>query len=184
MDRYPASEALILVAIINDPRDLEIARVLGWYRIPLRSAPKIIYVDYIAFYQTRAFNEAKWRIEYFAEVRGHELMTRRELLRDEPDHPSANLEYFKLKLGPLIRLQEPVLADQWRRITFFYTTGEYLSKAKTINDLIVQSDERRFLWQALRERAERAGSYGGMQPPEMEVDADLLNMLFGIREHS
>ena len=31
--------SLILVVLMNDPRDLEIARLLGWYRIPLRSAP-------------------------------------------------------------------------------------------------------------------------------------------------
>ena len=183
MDDYPASESLILVAVINDPRDMEIARMLGWYRIPLRSAPKVIYVDYLAFYQTSAFSDAKWRIEYIAEVRGHELRTRRELLRDEPDHPNAGLEYYKVQLGPLVRLPAPVIAGNWRRITFFYTTGEYLSKAETVNDLIVQSDERRLLWQALRERVDCTGDYIADQNTEMEVDADLLNKLFEIKEY-
>ena len=51
-------------------RDLEIARLLGWYRIPLRKAPKVIEVDCLAFYQTAAFGEAdRWRIQYVAEVR-------------------------------------------------------------------------------------------------------------------
>jgi hypothetical protein len=50
MQIHPTS--LILVAVLNNPRDLEIARLLGWYRIPLRSAPKVIAVDYLAFYQT------------------------------------------------------------------------------------------------------------------------------------
>jgi len=49
MDLKPSS--LILVAVINDPRDLEIARLLGWYRIPLRSSPKVVAVDYLAFYR-------------------------------------------------------------------------------------------------------------------------------------
>ena len=40
---------LILVAIIPSVRDMEIARLLGWYRIPLRTAPKVIAVDYLAF---------------------------------------------------------------------------------------------------------------------------------------
>jgi len=33
---------IILVAVMKDPRDLEIARVLGWYRIPsvARSRPQ------------------------------------------------------------------------------------------------------------------------------------------------
>ncbi len=45
----PPPTALMLVAVMPSPRDLEIARVLGWYRIPLRFAPKIIQVDYLAF---------------------------------------------------------------------------------------------------------------------------------------
>jgi hypothetical protein len=42
----------VLVAVVNNRRDLEIARLLGWYRIPVRSAPKAVGVDYLAFYQT------------------------------------------------------------------------------------------------------------------------------------
>jgi len=151
----PAATALILVAVMNNPRDLEIARLLGWYRILLRSAPKVIAVDYLAFYQTGAFDAEKWCIQYVAPVRGHELTTRAELLRDETDHPNANLEYYKIELGPLASLPQPIMAKSWRRITFFYTTGEYLLAAKTVNDLIVNTDERRLLWQALRERANR-----------------------------
>src|SRR5512135_3598974 len=147
--------SLVLVAIINNPRDLEIARLLGWYRIPLRTAPKVIGVDYLAFYQTGTFGDEKWRIQYIAEVRGHELTTRAELLRTEPDHPRAKEEYYKIQLGEIERLEHPILAETWRRITFLYTTGEYLLRATKVNDLIVQSDERQLLWQALRERAEQ-----------------------------
>ena len=142
--------ALVLVAVINNARDLDIARLLGWYRIPLRTAPKVIGVDYLAFYQTGAFGDDKWRIEYVAEVRGHELTTRAELLKTEPDHPRAREEYYKVQIGVLERLPQPILAETWRRITFLYTTGEYLLQAKTVNDLVVQSDERQLLWQALR----------------------------------
>jgi hypothetical protein len=73
--------SLVLVAVINKPRDLEIARLLGWYRIPLRTAPKVIAVDYLAFYQTGAFGDDKWRIRFIAPVRGHELTTRADLLK-------------------------------------------------------------------------------------------------------
>jgi hypothetical protein len=38
---------LILVCLLPTPRDLEIARLLGWYRIPLRTAPKVVAVDEI-----------------------------------------------------------------------------------------------------------------------------------------
>lgn len=174
--------ALILVAVITDPRDLEIARVLGWYRIPLRSAPKVVAVDYLAFYQTAAFGEDKWRIQYLAPVRGHELTTRAELLHDEPDHPHASREYYKIQLGPLISLPQPILAEKWRRITFIYTTGEYLSVANTVNDLVVRSEERGTLWKALRERVDQTQLYGGEEIPDIDVDPAILASLLGIKE--
>src|SRR5512138_932563 len=102
------------------PRDLEIARLLGWYRIPLRSAPKVVAVDYLAFYQPSSFGEAAGRIECVAPVRGHELTTRAELLRDEASHPRANKEYYKLQIGGLEHLTHPILADKWKRLTFLY----------------------------------------------------------------
>ena len=116
--------------MINNPRDLEIARLLGWYRIPLRTAPKVIAVDYLAFYQTGAFGDEKWCIQYIAPVRGHELTTREELLKTEPDHPRAQEEYYKIQIGALERLPNPIQAETWRRITFLYTTGEYLTAGK------------------------------------------------------
>jgi len=174
--------SLILVAYIPSPRDMEIARVLGWYRIPLRTAPKVVSVDYLAFYQPASFGEHKWRIEYIAPVRGHELVTRAELLQDDPDHPRSGEEYFKIQLGAVTRLPAPVKAEKWKRITFFYTTGEYLLNAKTINDLIVNSEERKLLWQALRERNERGQTYAPADMPSMDVDPAVLALLLGIKE--
>lgn len=175
---HPTS--LVLVAVINHSRDLEIARLLGWYRIPLRTAPKVIGVDYLAFYQTGAFGDEKWRIDYIAPVRGHELTTRAELLKTEPDHPRAREEYYKVQIGPLERLAKPILAETWRRITFLYTTGEYLLQAETVNDLVVQSDERQLLWQALRERASQG--YGDTYLPEVDLPEEVLALLLGIKE--
>jgi hypothetical protein len=150
------STDLVLVAVLNNKRDLEIARVLGWYRIPLARAPKTVNVDYLAFYQTAKFGEEKWAIHYVAPVRGHELSTRAELLRTEPDHPRAAEEYYKIQIGPLEALPTPIPSRKWRRLTFLYTTGERLMAATEINDLIVQSHERELLWKALRERGLRA----------------------------
>jgi hypothetical protein len=178
MHGYPPATALILVALIPRPRDQEIARLLGWYRVPLRSAPKVINVDYLAFYQASAFGEAhRWRIETIAAVRGHELTTRAQLLRDEPDHPRAREEYYKIQLGPLETLPRPILAGSWRRITFLYTTGELLAQASSINDLVVRSDEREILWHSLRERALSAGLYQPADLPENVLDPALLALL-------
>ena len=142
---------LVLVAVMRSPRDLEIARVLGWYRIPYTKAPKTIGVDHAAFYQTARFGDEKWPINYTAPVLGHELVTRAELLRTEPDHPRANEQYFKLQLGPLERLARPIPSLKWRRLTFLYTTGERMLRATEINDLIVDGEERELQWTALKE---------------------------------
>ena len=171
---------LILVAFIPTPRDLEIARVLGWYRIPLRTAPKVVSVDYLAFYQPASFgDDHKWSIEYCASAKGHELVTRAELIRDQPDHPKAGEEYYKIQLGPLFQLANPIKAEQWKRITFLYTTGEYLLQAETINDLVVHTEERQLLWHALRERANQDQSE---EMPEADIPPEVLAALLGIRE--
>ncbi len=175
----PAS--LILVCLLPARRDLEIARLLGWYRIPFRSAPKVVAVDALAFYQPGSFGDEAGRIEWTAEVRGHELTTRSELLKDEADHPRAGEEYFKIQIGPLEKLPHPVVAEKWKRLTFLYTTGEYLLKAKTLNDLVVQSDERALLWQSLRERAQNGQLYK-IDIPEADLPQEVLIALLGIKE--
>jgi len=172
---------LILVCLLPTPRDLEIARLLGWYRIPLRTAPKVVAVDYLAFYQPSAFGERGGQIEFVAEVRGHELTTRGELIKDEADNPRAKEEYYKIQIGGLEKLKEPILADKWKRITFFYTTGEYLHKAKTLNELVVDGDERQLLWRSLRERAENEQLYQ-TDLPDVDIPPDILMGLLGIKE--
>jgi hypothetical protein len=182
MPSLPSPTSLILVAVMKEQRDLEIARLLGWYRIPLRFAPKVVAVDYLAFYQTGAFGEEKWRIQYLTPVRGHELLTRGELLKDEPEHPRAKEEYYKIQIGPLINLPKPILAKKWRRITFLYTTGEYLLNADTVNDLVVHTEERRVLWQALRERASQVQQYGSKNLDGIDIDQSILAQILGIKE--
>jgi hypothetical protein len=174
---------LILVCLLPTPRDLEIARLLGWYRIPLRTAPKVVAVDYLAFYQPSAFGERGGQIEYVAQVRGHELTTRGELLKDEAGHPRANEEYFKIQLGGLEKLKEPIHSDKWKRLTFLYTTGEYLLNARLLNDLVVHAEEREILWKTLRERAENEQLYN-TDLPEADIPPDVLIALLGIKEMS
>lgn len=173
--------SLILVCLLPSPRDLEIARLLGWYRIPLRTAPKVVAVDYLAFYQPSAFGERGGQIEFISQVRGHELTTRGELLKDEADHPRAREEYYKIQVGGLEKLREPVLAGKWKRITFLYTTGEYLLNARTLNDLVVNGDERQVLWRSLRERAENEQLYK-TDLPDVELPPNVLMALLGIKE--
>lgn len=175
----PAS--LILVCLLPTPRDLEIARLLGWYRIPLRTAPKVVAVDYLAFYQPSVFGDRGGQIEYIAQVKGHELTTRSELLKDETNHPRAKEEYYKIQIDTLEKLKEPIKPDKWKRLTFLYTTGEYLLKAKSLNDLVVDGDERQLLWHSLRERAENEQLYK-TDLPEADIPPEVLIALLGIKE--
>lgn len=172
---------LILVCLLPTPRDLEIARLLGWYRIPLRSAPKVVAVDYLAFYQPSAFAARGGQIEFIAKVNGHELTTRGDLLRDEADHAHAKEEYFKIQIDSLEKLSQPIATDKWKRLTFLYSTGEYLLNAKTINDLVVSGDERQLLWRSLRERAENEQLYK-VDLPEANIPPEVLMALLGIKE--
>lgn len=176
--------SLVLVCFLPTPRDLEIARLLGWYRIPLKSAPKVVAVDYLAFYQPSSFGEQGGQIQYLAKVRGHELTTRAELLRDEPDHPRAREEYYKIQLGALEKLKDPISTEKWRRVTFFYSTGEYILNARVLTDLIVRDDERALLWKSLRERAQQAQYRTSADLPDVELPPEMLLALLGIRELS
>ena len=177
----PAATSVILVAIIPKPRDLEIARVLGWYRIPIRSAPKIIQVDYLCFYQPASFGpEAKWRVETFAAMRGSELVKRKDLFKDQPEHPRANDEYYKIQLGPLMSLPHHIPAGNWQRFTFLYTTGEKLYQANVLKDLVVRDEERTLLWRTLREKALQADAYRTDIPEDFHLDPLAFQFLAGL----
>ncbi len=145
-------EDRVLVGVITRPEDFRAVRDLGWYRVPEKKAPRGILSEYIAFYFTAAFAEYKWAIHYYARRLGHELVTRRELLPDEPDHRRALDQYYKLQLGPLQRRDPPIVSLRWRRISFIHTTWDRFQVAEEINDLFVEGDE--FvdrLYHALRE---------------------------------
>ncbi|HWS24395.1 MAG TPA: hypothetical protein VN226_08200 [Anaerolineales bacterium] len=175
--------SLIMVCVLPKPKDLDIARLFGWYRIPLRSAPKVISVDYLAFYQPSSFTQAKNRIDFLAKVRGHELTTRKELIREEVEHPHANEEYFKIQLGQLEKLDKPIMAGSWKRFSFFYTTGEYLQQAEELKDLIVRTNDRLTLWKALNERAQ-AGQEYKTEIQDNDLSPEILMTLLGINGFS
>ena len=168
---------LVLVAVIKAPRDLEMARVLGWYQHPARPAPRVLALDLLGSYQTPQFGAEKWSINYLAPVRGHELTTRGDLLRSQPDHPRAQEPYYKLQLGPVARLPRPIPAGRWRRLTFLYTTGEHLLTAAELSDLVIPADERARLWQALKERGGLSAEPAYTPKRSGDLDRTLLAML-------
>jgi hypothetical protein len=157
-----------------DSRDLGIARLLGGYWIPFKSALKVFAVDYLALYlpgrfnrsernpggiepqgQTGSFGNECAQIQYEAEAKGHELTTHLELLHDEPDHSRAYERNYKIQIGGLEIMPRSVKAEEWRRTNYLYTTGEYLLNAKTVKDLVVHSEERQSLRRSLRASGQR-----------------------------
>ena len=147
---YP--EDRVLVAVITRPQDFEIARDCGWYRVPETKATPGIFFEYVAFYFTAAFGQQKWSVPYYARCLGHELVTRRDLLPGEPDHPRVGERYYKLQLGPLQEREPPIVSQRWRRVAFIHTTWDRFQAAQEINDLFVEGGE--FvdrLYHALRE---------------------------------
>ena len=133
---YP--EDRVLVAYVPQPSDFDLVRREGWYRIPQRSAPKGLHAEVIAFYFGAAFGEEKYAIHYYARNAGHELARRRDLLPDEADHPRADDIYYKVQLGPLQRLAQPIVSLRWRRLTFDHTTWDRFQDATEINDLFIE----------------------------------------------
>ena len=145
------ADDVVLVALVNKPRDMEIARAEHWYRIPAKHAPAhLSQTRYLAFYLTKVFGENKWTICEYAPVRGHELVCRRDLFPAESEHPRADEAYYKLQLGSLIALPRPIVSRRGRRILFIWTTGDKFSRAVEINDLLGRSDADDALWDALK----------------------------------
>jgi hypothetical protein len=126
----------VLIAIMNNRRDFDIARDEGWYRVPVQFAPKnVAEAAVLAFYFTRVFDEEKWAIHWYTPVRGHELVHRSDLFPDETKHPRADETYYKIQIGPLTKLERPIPSLRWRRITFIDTTWDRFTAAEEINDL-------------------------------------------------
>lgn len=143
-----------LVAIMNDPRDLAIARDQHWYRIPLRSVRCFLYQDWppewIAFYQTKVFGEQGYAINYLARILEVRKVYRWELFPDEPKGKKGRLRYLQLLLSPLEPLPYPIFSRRRRRIVFIRTTQEKLTRALEINDLYDESPLEDRLWAELK----------------------------------
>lgn len=142
----------VLVAVVNNEADLRRAASEGWYRIPQRRAPRRVGADYLAFYQTGAFGsrtEAR-TISYYAAIRHYQLLARAELLPEDADHARADEYYFRIEIGPLLRLAQPVAATTFRRLTFLNTTLERLLRAQDVTELKLEGEPFQALWNALR----------------------------------
>lgn len=136
---YP--EDRVLIAYMPEPADFARAQDEGWYRVPQKQAPKGLHAEYYAFYFGRKFGDRKWAIHTYARQRGLELFRRVDLLPDEPDHPRAEALYYRVALGPLQTLEQPIVSLRWRRISFMHTTWDRFQEAREIHDLLLNGGE-------------------------------------------
>jgi hypothetical protein len=149
-ETHPGTGERVLVAVMNRPRDLEIAREQHWYRIPVKRAPRRVGADYLALYLTGAFPpDQRHQISLYAPIRAYRLATRVELLPGEPDHPRARERYFQVEIGPLQQLAHPIPSHRLRRITFIPTSLQRLLDAREIRDLWERGRRQDELWTAL-----------------------------------
>lgn len=133
-DMYdPASH--VLIGVMARQVDMMRIRSEGWYRIPLAHAPRELAAEWLALYQTGAFGVEGRSIRWIAPITGVTIVTRRELLPDEQDHPRAADRYYRLALGALQPLPIPVPSRRLRRITFIPTTLGQLLRARDVIEL-------------------------------------------------
>jgi len=143
----------VLVAILKNKEDFEIAAEQHWYRIPVKSAPKNIRnftARYIAFYQPKAFEDEAFRVRYYTEIQRCAIVKRKELFPADVAHPRAEEDYFKIEISPLKLLPQPIISRRWRRIVFIQTTPGKLWNAQEINDLFHESPIEETLWQEFK----------------------------------
>jgi len=140
----------LLAAIINNLPDFAIARDKHWYHIPVSSVEKWLSnrwpPQWLAFYQTKVFDQEAYSINYYAEIINVKRVYRWQLFPDRPSDNKSNRRYYQLFLQPLQRLPKPILSRRLRRIVFIPTTWEKFVKAVEINDLYDESPLEDFLW--------------------------------------
>jgi len=139
----------VLIALMPNKSDFEIAKTLYWYRIPVRSAPQIVknnLIKYIAFYHTKVFEREKFSIRYYTEVNKISIVKRKNLLPDQPFDLKSENDYYKIEFSPLSALPQPIVSLRHRRLLFIPTSEEKLFNAKEINYLFNDSPLEEILW--------------------------------------
>lgn len=177
---YPVRDCL--VAAVNRDADLRRFREEAWYRIPDRALGRSVArtvledVRTLALYQTGGIRDGlPGAIEMWGDVADVETLPRRTLIPDEPDHPSADHLYHRIRLVRIHRLEQPVISRTPRRLLFLRTTRTHLLAASDVNDLVIGSPAEERLWRELQKRR-----------PEferrvfMEVGGTLMEVDFGL----
>ena len=84
----------VLVAILNNRSDFNLAYEQHWYRIPVDSVEKFLKKRWpprwLAFYQTKVFGQEAHTVNYFAQVSDIQKASRQQLFPNEPPNTKSN----------------------------------------------------------------------------------------------
>ncbi|MFN8456152.1 MAG: hypothetical protein U0401_16035 [Anaerolineae bacterium] len=83
--------------------------------------------------------------------RGHELLTRRELIPTEAEPQAGRRLVLQVAARPSAAQTPPIISYNWRRITFIVTTGDRFEAAEEINDLFENKSPLGRLYVILKE---------------------------------
>jgi very-short-patch-repair endonuclease len=144
----------VLVAILNNKLDFNLAYEQHWYRIPVDKATKLLKhrwpPQWLAFYQTKVFGQQAHSVNYFAQVIDIQKRYRHQLFPNQPYTSKSNRQYYQLLLQPLQQLPKPIYSRRFRRIVFIPTTVQKFFSAVEINDLYDESPLEDKLWAELK----------------------------------
>ena len=144
----------VLVAILNNLFDFNLAREQHWYRIPTSSVERWLGdrwpPQWLAFYQTKVFGEEAFAVNYYARVLEVHEVFRWQLFPDQPRDEQSNRRYHQVIVQPLQKLPKPIYSRRWRRVVFIPTTWRKFAEAAEINDLYDESALEDLLWAELK----------------------------------
>jgi len=144
----------VLVALVRQPSDWHLIQNGGYYRIPVRSAPSMVKdggIEYLAFYFPKSFGEHAHKIEWYGKVNHLRILSRKEAVPNERNHPKAEAQYYIIGIEKCIRLEEPFESIRPRRLLFVPTTQQkfFYPLIREINHLFNESPLENLLWDSL-----------------------------------
>ena len=146
-----SSRGEMLLAVFKYKYSLTYLQEENWYHIPVDRAPKTFKsAKWLCFYQGKTFEQEAYRVQYYGEIDGYDIVPYRELFPNRIDSQKSDWLYYKVRLKELKRLPEPILSFRPRRLSFVPTTLEKFHSAKQINDLFNESPLEDILWKELK----------------------------------
>ena len=141
----------MLLAIFKYKYSLTYLQEEGWYHIPVDHAPKSFKsAKWLCFYQGKAFAQEAYRVQYYGEIEGYEVVPYRKIFPNRFESVKSDWPYYKVHLKELKRRPEPILSFRPRRLSFVPTTWVKFESATQINDLFNDSPLEDILWQELK----------------------------------